>query len=67
MNDLAPLAAQDEQLAEGRPLQEIPQGVEQCCIGPKQILELGLKPAADHARLKCCYSALPDQLAQALS
>jgi hypothetical protein len=61
------LAAQVEQLAEGRALQEITQGVEQCCIGPQQILELGLQPAAEHASLKCCFSALLDHLAQPLS
>ena len=61
------LAAEAEQLPEGRPLEQIPQGVEQCCVGAEQILELGLEPPAHHTSFKCRIAALLDQLAQPLS
>jgi hypothetical protein len=66
MDGLA-LAAEAEQLAECRPLEQIPQGVEQCCVGAEQILELGLEPPAHHATFKCRIAALLDQMAQTLS
>ena len=62
-----PLAVELEQLAEGWPLQQITQRIQQGGLGAQEVLQLGQKPAADSAGFERLFAALLDQAGQPLS